>query len=90
MAKKTRNGLRLYLARDSVDNGDYLFMVGMRTHMMVANDGFWHAYKESTQLPTMCRDKFEKACPHLKLKPGEIRELAPPRWKPKMRKRKEK
>jgi len=67
---------RLWLARDHDGDYSYVLLSGRREDIY-CYDGHWCAVGEAVILESFHNERFEEACPHLTLDPGEIRELNP-------------
>ena len=78
--KARRQGKRLWIGRDKLKQKSYAFLAGAHPccpetlGYWVANKADWRAERFGSRV-CLCPSLFEKACPHLKLKPGEIVEI---------------
>lgn len=91
MAKKPPRLPKLWIARDKGHQRSYVFMAGARKRLRLSKgSGLWVADSPAICRDALCPKDWEKACPWLILKPGTIRELAPPEWAEKAKKRRAK
>ena len=74
-AKVKHQGKRLWVGRNNTTVGVYVCMAGASPYLHTGS-GTWRMLPGGVVTPArICARSFEAACPHLKLKPGEIVEI---------------